>query len=198
MPLSARDLLNSKAKTQDGAFSISQIYFMPETWRLRHVVLDLGGWFHSEEVLVSVERFAMPQGGEWPLRMDREELEGAPKIDDTSYDSTSLPPLIVGPFGNTFSPLMFAAVQSEQATSDVPRSASTEAQSDGSERVAYMDKVTDWLGLEVFGDAGALGRIEDLHANDALVMTHAVLDDGTELALSRYRRMADQGHALFD
>ncbi|WOI56012.1 hypothetical protein [Palleronia sp. LCG004] len=198
MAWSARRLLEAKAQTEEAAFPVRQLYFMPETWKLRYAILDLGGWFHADEVLVSVDRFGLPTEDGWPLAMAREELDSAPKVEDTGSDTTSLPPLIVGPFGNTFSPLMFAAVQADMTIPDETAADDQAHSPDGSGRVLYMEKVTEWLGIDAFGDAGSLGRIEDLELDDTLTFTHALLDDGSRIDLSRYRRTADQGHALFD
>lgn len=197
MTRTARDFLTGKAVTDDGRFPIREVYYDPTSWALRHAVVDVGGWFSTDEILVSVERFALPQDDGWPVSITRSELDAAPQLSDPKVNTIDLPALLVGPFGNTISPLMIAAMHQRKAE-DIPDTPPDNLMRDGAGRVFHLEKISDWFGLSAFDSDGALGQVEDFVLSDTFVLTHAILDDGSKLALSRFRRFADQGHALFN
>ena len=109
MSHSLKSLLHRDARADGASFPITELFYEPESRRLRYAALDVGGWFERREVLVALDRFGMPAEDGWPVAMDRGEIEQAPDWTDAPSAPSSLPPLVVGPFGSTFSPLLFAA-----------------------------------------------------------------------------------------
>ncbi len=196
-------LLELQAASGEDRFPIRTLFHRTETLRLSYAAVDIGGWLDRREVLVSLDRFGTPEDGIWPVSLGREELEAAPAIEagDGGWGE-ALPPLVVGPFGYTFSPLMIAAgmeVGAERTTPDRPEREEPPADVLGSSqgRLHDMERSTDWLGREAFGPGGAMGPIADMVVTD-MVLTAAVLEDGTEMPLDRLRHLAEQGHAVFD
>lgn len=193
MSYSAATLLNGKALTDDGAYRVREIYFDQGTWALRHVVIDTGRWFGTDEVLLRIDRFDVPTDAGWPLAMSQQEIEDAPRIEEAGGGTLGeLPPLVVGPFGNTFSPLLFAATQSVPAPPEERDGTGPEA------RMRHAERLSDWLGRPAFTDGGSRGEIVDMRVDDRLRLTHAEFSEGDTLSLARFRRIAEQGHALFD
>ncbi|MBJ3761624.1 hypothetical protein ILP92_02520 [Maribius pontilimi] len=197
MSLTARDLLDSRAITDDGAFPVRDLFYVPADWRLRYALLDVGGWLEKHEVLVSTDRLAPPTAKGWPLNMTGDELKSAPVIDTVDATSSVLPPLVVGPFGTTVSPLGIAAHLGLVSDATPDNDPQGKGAGDGNGRIFQMDRVSDLLGLEVFTDQGPKGVIEDLRLRDDMTLSHAIVSDGEALALNRLRRVADQGHAIF-
>ncbi len=193
-------LLDLQAASGEDRFPIRTLFHRTETLRLSYAAVDIGGWLERREVLVSLDRFGAPEDGIWPVSLGREELEAAPAIEagDGGWGD-ALPPLVVGPFGYTFSPLLMAAGMEAGAARQMPDRAEPPADllSRSQGRLHDMERSTDWLGREAFGPDGAMGPIADMVVTD-MVLTAAVLEDGTELPLARLRHLAEQGHAVFD
>lgn len=198
MTITARTLMAAKAKTEDGDFPVRELFFSSRDWTLRHVLVDLGGWLSREEVLVTIRRFERPDDAGWPLAMSRAELDDAPMLDPASEPAPDLPPVVIGPFGNTFSPLLAATVGMEES---MPEASGDESPSDvmrdGSGRVFRLERMSEWIGREAFGPEGPLGEITDFRLTDDFRMTDALLKGDGIVSLSRFRRLADQGHAVF-
>ncbi len=201
MQTTIRTLLDLKACTEDDRFPVRALFHRAGTRELAYVAIDVGGWLDRREVLVEIERFGRPDDGEWPVALGRTDLEDAPVLEDgDSGTIDALPPLVVGPFGYTFSPLMMAA--SVEATAAPEPSGDPETEGRPPEtrahgRLAGIERSTDWLGRAAFGPEGELGPVEDVVVEDG-VLTAVILADETRIPLDRLRRLADQGHAVFD
>lgn len=193
-------LLGLSALSGDDRFPIRTLFHRKESRELRYAAVDIGGWFDRREVLVELDRFGPPDEDAWPVSLGREELEEAPALGaDSAGWGEALPPLVVGPFGYTFSPLMMAAGMEASAERQVGTAG--EMPGDALDRsgghLHDMERSTNWIGRDAFGPEGYLGRVADMVVTDR-ALTAAVLEDGTELPLARLRHMAEQGHAVFD
>lgn len=69
---------------------------------------------------------------------------------------------------------------------------------DTSGRLFRMNQASTWIGRVVRGPAGSGDRIAEMLLDRDLVMTHMVMEDGTEIPLARLRHVDDQGHAVID
>ena len=195
MPYTLRGLLDLQARADGASFSVTELFHRSGTYRLSYAALDAGGWINRHEVLVSLDRFESPRQEEWPVTMDRESVEQAPRWEHAPSEASALPPIVVGPFGSTFSPLLLDAQLREMAEG---AEAPTRVPGDDKGRIREMDRASLWLGREAFGPDGRLGTIKDIRVSDDLTMFEAILDDGTELPLKRLRLVDEQGHAVFD
>lgn len=196
-------LLDAQAVSGDDRFPIRALFHDPQTRRLKAAAVDIGGWLDRREVLVTLDRFGPPGENEWPLSLGRDELQDAPEWDHAGTHSVGMPPLIVGPFGYTFSPMLMAAGMNrsaERSLPDVP-GGHDEPEPDLIEsedgRFAGLERTADWLDRDAFGQDGHMGKVADLELQD-LTITALVLDDGRTVPLSRLRHMAEQGHFVFD
>jgi len=88
-------------------------------------------------------------------------LEKAPRWSDYAgaegIDLTGWPPILVGPFGGTYAPILLYEQMLAQSESGTPRDTSPE-----NEAVARMQHASHWLGLSAFGRDGELGTVRDL------------------------------------
>lgn len=197
------ELMNAKVLAAGTELPVVELFYEPETRRLRYAAVDAGGWFERSEVLVSIENFgALDADGHWPLGLTREEVEAAPHWHDQSAElrAADLPPLVVGPFGSTFSPMLMRAQMRDIADEAVgPADDPTEAlMTDGSGRVFAMERAGEWLGREAYGAGGFLGTVSDLTLDDDLRVHACQLDRGGAVPFDRLKHMAEQGHAVFD
>lgn len=191
-------LLSLTATPQDGRFGVSEVFHDRDTWRLRRVALDAGGWFERREVLIRIERFGRPGESEWPVDMSRDEVEQAPRWNDAPDPSTALPPVVVGPFGHTFSPLLMAARWTD-AEDRALRDEGFQEPGAGSAAPEFdMDQASAWLGRDVFDDTGHVGTIADITVGEDWVMREMLLKDDRAISMSRLRRVGEQGHVVID
>ena len=114
------DLLGRKGESDGQTFPVTEVFFHEPTGRLRYVALGTGGWLTREEVLLRIDRFGKPEPGSrhWPVTLSADHIEEAPTW--TGGDSSgppihleNWPTVVVGPFGNTTSPLMMWAELAE-------------------------------------------------------------------------------------
>lgn len=207
---SLNDLMQSRLHVADRRVTADEVFFDPDDRRIRYLAVDVGGWFKVREVIVAADLLDPPgvMGGAWSLRLDEAALDAAPRwhagMTEETADLTGWPPIIVGPFGGTYAPMllyeqMVAKTRSADAT---PPEAGS-----GEEIVFRLERAREWLGILAFGRDGELGRIEDiLFEATTLKLERLVLGSGgllshrvAEVPLSALRHMANQRtHVVLD
>lgn len=205
-----RKLLDLTATSGEDRFRVTALFHDPVKLRLRYVALDIGGWLSHHEVLVGIGRMGAidADAGTWATSLSHDEAEEAPRWSHHAppADLQYWPPLIVGPFGGTYAPLLMEAAWAEDW--EDPAEAAEEALPPDALRTRsgepyHLALTNDWLGREAYGEDGLLGTIRDMELSEApLTLTAAVIETAegreTRLPLARLRRIADQGHAVFD
>jgi hypothetical protein len=205
---SLTDLMQHRLHVADRKVRVDDAFFDPEARRLRYLAVDIGGWFSVDEVIVSADLLVPPGDGRdhWSLRLDEDALRAAPRWGAEGFsdppDLTGWPPIIVGPFGGTYAPmLLYEQMVARDRTGEPP------AEGSGDALVYRMDRASEWMGLPAYGTDGELGQVEDILFDDA-TMAIAWLKLGSGGLLSRstgavpitaLRHMAQQGtHLVFD
>jgi len=212
------ELLALEATVNGDRLAISEIFFDSKSGALRHIALHVNDWIAGSEALVQTDFVERPQPdqGVWPVNVDRATIEQAPRWTDEDtephdeagslFDLSNWPPLIVGPFGGTYAPMLLQAQIAEEGFSH-PERAANEADAQTPPEVdpallRGLSRGSEWLGREAFGDDGSLGTIKDLLVDaEAFRVTHLVLETADQglrtLPLSRFRYTAKGGsHAV--
>lgn len=171
------DLTKATATVGSKNVSVDDIFFERETGALKYLSLETGGWLDPDVVLISAGLMAGYDADSraMELRLEEDDLKTARRIDpatDRTGVLTAMPPIVVGPFGGTVSPMMATAAiaESEAAVAAAERP-----------RVALpgVERTSEWIGQPVFGSDGELGMLSDLLFDPALsAVTHVVIDDG--------------------
>ena len=193
-------LLDTEAVSGDDRFPIRALFHEPQTRHLKAAAVDIGGWLDRREVLVSLDRFGPPSEDGWPISLGRDELQDAPEWERTHGLAMAMPPLIVGPFGYTFSPMLMAAGMNESAERslpDMPEQSGPDLIESEDGRFAGLERTSDWLDRDAFGPDGHMGKVRDLVLEN-LTITALVLDSDRSVPLSRLRHMAREGYFVFD
>lgn len=208
---SLTDLMERRLHVADRKVRADEAFFDPTDRRLRYLAVDIGGWFDIREVIVSADLLIPPEaeGDRWSLRLDEATLEAAPRWGahgmDAPMDLTGWPPIIVGPFGGTYAPMLLyeqMVAERDGAAGDVPPE-----EGSGDALVYRLERATEWLGMPAFGTDGELGRVEDILFDDeTLALSRLVLGSGGlfshragEVPVSTVRHMARQGtHLVLD
>jgi hypothetical protein len=207
---SLADLMDRRLRVAERNVRAVEVFFDPKERRLRYLAVDIGGWFDVEEVLVSAELLVPPDDGRdhWSLRLDADALAAAPRwgerVTAAPADLTGWPPVIVGPFGGTYAPMLLYE-QMMAAESAVP--SSPPETGPGEALVHRLERATEWLGAPAFGTDGELGRVDDILFDIAtLKLARLVLGSGGllshragEVPIAAVRHMARQGtHLVLD
>lgn len=196
------DILRFKALSGDTKLPVTELFFDPYTHAVRYVALDVGGWFDKSEVVVAARHFGDPDSEErtWPVDVDYEAIESAPRWHDEHEDHgffsiENWPPLIVGPFGSTFSPLLLNAQAQDDARHQAgyedddslpPPAMQAEAmaaralsgEKTAKRQVRGLKRATRWRGLDVYGEDGEMGELVDLiFSPHERKLTHLVIGD---------------------
>jgi hypothetical protein len=202
--------MQTRLRVADRKVTADEVFFDRDDRKIRYLAVDIGGWLEVREVIVAADLLEPPgvMGGGWSLRLEETALEAAPRwhagMTGEGMDLTGWPPIIVGPFGGTYAPMLLyeQLIDSSRRTDEsAPESGS------GDEMVYRMERATEWLGLLAFGRDGELGRIEDmLFDGTTLKIERLVLGSGgllshrvAEVPLSALRHMANQRtHVVLD
>ena len=208
---SLNDLMQSRLRLGDRKVRADEVFFGPKDRKLHYLAVDIGGWFEIDEVLVSADLLVPPdaQRGWWTLTLDETAIEAAPRWSADGLrepaDLTGWPPIIVGPFGGTYAPMLL--YEQMVARGEATRDGRAEADDAGDELIFRMDRATEWLGMPAFGRDGELGQVEDILFDDEtreiawLVLGRGgLLNHRTgEVPVSAIRHMARQGtHLVLD
>ncbi|PWE33483.1 hypothetical protein DDZ14_04605 [Maritimibacter sp. 55A14] len=203
------DLVHHRARSGDARFPIHEVFFDVPGGDIRYVAVDIGGWLEATEILVAASHLDAPQAGgrDWAVSLSEEDIADAPRWrDDTSdqpWHIENWPPLVVGPFGYTYSPLLiYEQLAAGHAAADTGHPATP-----GDSRVLQLERATRWLGKPVFGSDGELGKVDDLiFDTGAMKITHFVVGQGRLLShhghlvpFGRLRHMAEgDTHLVLD
>ena len=176
------DLLNRKAESDGQTYPVSELFFHEPSGRLRYAACGVGGFLTRNEVLLRIDRFDMPPVGSrlWPVTLNHDAIESAPTWHGGGASAPPIhledwPPIVVGPFGGTTSPLMIWAELAETEHENHPQGPA------GDSRVSKLERVTRRLKGEAFGSDGLLGTLSDLLIDpETLTVTHFVVraEDG--------------------
>lgn len=200
MTRSINDLLKSKAHALDASFPISNAFISLDERQLKYLALDTGTWFTSDIALISARLMSEFSPADTTVKLDTTEegIKSAPIWQEGSTSFVdSMPPILIGPFGSTISPMMIAAIAEESET----------PQQSAQPLIKGLHSFTSFVGMDVFGTDGDLGKVTDILFEDAgLRLTHLVIENATEavgderiIPLEKLRYMADQDtHLVLD
>ncbi|RYH11328.1 PRC-barrel domain-containing protein [Tropicimonas sp. IMCC6043] len=162
---SIRDLIGTRLDVGDREGEFRDAFFRLEDGMIRYIALDLGGWLTTDTVIVSTDLLSPPEGdsGRWSVSLDEAALETAPRWNETDraeeIDLRLWPPVIVGPFGSTISPiLLYEQLQAGKDDRDDDTLDGTSA----APLIRSLQRVGHWLGLPAFDASGEIGRLHDM------------------------------------
>jgi hypothetical protein len=204
---SFKDLIDKPMRVGDRKASFRDAFFRIDEGVLRYAALDIGGWLSIDNIIVSMDLIgpSAAEDGEWLVKLDEQALADAPRWERREereeVDLQGWPPVIVGPFGSTISPLLLYQQLRELR--------GTGADTDDGEvsPVYAMERAGKWLGLTAFDAEGELGKVEDILFETDTNDIHAVILDrdvpdsdlGRELPIHLFRHMAEQEtHLVLD
>ena len=193
------DIIGSHVTADGERHAVTEAWIDPVGERLRYVGLDVGGWLSHRTALLSSGLLSWDDG--WHADATREEIEAAELDHERGFDLADLPPLITGPFGNTFSPLLIAAgLQAEAEEEAPPRPPAADGPAlDPEDLTRRLERWSALRGTPVFARDGEIGPLIDLIYDDrmwdpvALVVTAVTGREEIEWRHVR-RRVASGGH----
>lgn len=210
------NLLGKTTIIGDEKGTLLEVFFSLEDRRMRFLAADIGGWLDVDEIIVSADRLVAPPSGNdgWSLKIGHDELRDAPRWEEgmrlDQVDLSGWPPIMVGPFGGTYSPMLMYEQLADRGRKDsgVALDDQSADRAEGDRLVNRMERASKWIGLPAFGRDGELGKIEDLlFESDSGRIEWAVIASSEglfttqrgEVALSSLRHFAAQStHAVFD
>ncbi|MCE8006133.1 PRC-barrel domain-containing protein [Aestuariivita sp.] len=191
------DLTRFTAVAADASFPIKDVFFSLSDRTLVYLLVDTGSWFDSDTVLVSAGLISDVSTDARTLTLDTDEsqIRAAPEWHEEHASLLSaMPPIVVGPFGNTISPAMMVAIASASMESEPADTTLTQT-------LEHYGKIK---GMDVFGSDNQLGTLVDLLVDfETRKITHLVIDNGKVLAgrqllvpIEKLRYQAEQGTHL--
>lgn len=169
------DMLRHKASAKGALFPIKEVFFDAGQGLLRFVALDIGGWFNNLEVVVSTRLMGDPDESnrEWPIEISPDAIKAAPEWSDPKVfghtKMASIPPIMVGPMGEGYAGFPTLNWHETQNDSETP----------GNRKVEGFSRLSDWMGLPVFGHESEVGTLIDiLFEPKTGTLSHLVIDTG--------------------
>ena len=160
-------LKDATLTAEAGEHNITDMMFDPTRLTVDYAVVDGSGWLTNTDVLIHASRLNRfdPEDQVWTADLDDSDLADAPRIGpDNVVDLSALPPVIVGPFGMTYSPILMAAqMLGFPVTKDRP----------ARDRIDQLERMSDWMGAVVFSSEGPIARIVNLYVD---LETHRVVE----------------------
>ncbi|HBS50761.1 MAG TPA: hypothetical protein DEA05_12085 [Rhodobacteraceae bacterium] len=207
MPQSLKDILGSTLEAGDRRCTLREAFFNIDDGILRYVALDIGGWLNVDEVLVQANYLRAPEqeGGAWHIALGDSELKHAPAWNDGNRrditDMTSWPPVIVGPFGNAFAPML---IHEQMRDMETGAEEAEPGRGTADRLVTRLQKVGAWIGLPVFSDHGEEGEVLDILVDpDSLQIVALEVGEssllsstGRKVPYGAVRHVAEQGTHL--
>lgn len=191
------DLMKRAVTTGEHRFPVTEVFFQERTGQLRYVALHTGDAFDHDDTLVSIGRFSAIGDGDWKVFLPEADIHAAPGWDSgEAYPHhvpvalEGWPPILIGPFGETTSPLMLYAAMVEAGEAEEPPEVPHHS---ADARVDKLERVTRRLGGEVFGADGALGRLDDMLVAPVGFAITDLIVEGRQVPYSRLRHMAEEG-----
>ncbi|MEJ6391811.1 PRC-barrel domain-containing protein [Gymnodinialimonas sp. 2305UL16-5] len=136
-----------------GQFRVTDLVFDPADGAARMVLFDDGKWLFNDEMAVGIDRMEAfdAENATWHARIQPGEIREARTVASVPVDITALPPIVIGPFGTTQSPLLLLT----QLFGNLAHGAASVP--------SQLERVSDWIGAPVFGPTGPIAQIIDLH-----------------------------------
>ena len=194
---SLTDIIGHRVEAGGERLAVEEAWIDPVGGRLRYLGLDVGGWLSHRTALLSTGHLSWDEG--WHADVTRAEIEAAEVDPERGFDIGDLPPLITGPFGNTFSPLLIAAGLRAEAAEEMTPAPEGPAL-DAADMTRRLDRWSALRGIPVFARDGEIGPLDDLIYDDrmwdpeAMVVTSVA--GRTEIPWSQMRRRVDSGGHL--
>ncbi len=180
------EALALRARAGSDHFPLIEAFFDRETWRLAYLAVETGGWFSHTDVVLAARLFGAPDidAKEWPVTVEEEAVKTAPEWSGGSVPwlVDALPPVFVGPFGNTTSPLMMQAILADAMDDDEGGAVDAKA---GDRAVRRFEHFGAWRDRPVFGVDGEFGPLTDLifETSDGRITHFGVEFDGGIVAV---------------
>ncbi len=165
---SLRSLMGHRVDLGNRRVVFRDAFFNLEDGVLRYVALDIGGWLSADNVVVSTELLSPPDPAwddtRWHVQLSEAALKNAPRWTEDEPEPrvnlTNWPPVIVGPFGSTVSPIL---LYEQFLDMDEDDEAETQAPPEAAPLVRNLHRVGKWLGLPAFDASGELGIVQDMN-----------------------------------
>ncbi|MGE0717597.1 MAG: PRC-barrel domain-containing protein [Alphaproteobacteria bacterium] len=171
------DVLGRSVRASDGDVgSVADLLFDDETWTIRWVVVDTGGWLPGRKVLVATSAFEQPLAAERNLAVDvtRQRIEEGPSIDAAApvsrqmerdvtsffgwwpYWEGAYPPSAIGV------PFTPAAGMAPAPLRDGPR----QREADRPQGDPHLRSTSEVVGYYIHASDGDIGHVEDFVGDD--------------------------------
>jgi hypothetical protein len=157
---SLKELFGYTIRAMDGEIgNVHNFYFDDQSWTVRYLVVDTGGWLSGQRVLISPQALGHPEWEkkEFPVTLTQEQVEHAPHIDTDKPVSRQMEQELYGyygwaPYWNTAAPLV-----------TIPKFVDTDDKEVGDPHLRSVRTIT---GYHIKVTDGEIGHVDDFIASD--------------------------------
>lgn len=165
MLISAKRILGHSLEAADGRIGrVADLDFDDQSWIVRYVVVDTGGWLTGQQVLISPVAFGHP---DWkqkviPVALTKQQVEHSPPINAHQTVSRRMEAALQEHYGW---PAYWAEPPAEfaEAAPSPPRDRATRsgAEAKQAESEMHLRSMRELAGYRIHAGGGEVGRLED-------------------------------------
>lgn len=169
MRRSLNDLDGYIVRAKDGDIgTVCEFYFDDESWTIRYVIVDTGGWLSGRKVLLSPAAFDTPnwESRTFPVKLTKEQVQNSPSIDTAKPVSRQHETELHGYYGWPIywgsmlggiqaAPLMIMDTVREDETSQGKPKGDT-----------HLRSTSEVTGNHIEATDGEIGHVEDFVVDD--------------------------------
>lgn len=166
MRRSLNNLVGYTIQAKDGDIGkVCEFYFDDQSWTIRYVVVDTGGWLSGRKVLISPVVFDSPdwESGTFPVNLTKEQVQSSPGIDTDRPVSRQHETELHGYYGWPVywgSAAAFGGVQaSPLLVMETVREDEAPAEEPGSD--THLRSTSEVTGSRIEATDGEIGHVED-------------------------------------
>lgn len=172
MKRSIKSLIGFTMGATDGEIGkVKEFYFDDETWTIRYLIVETGGWLFGRKVLISPIALLAPnwENEIFPINLTKEQIKNSPDIDTEKPVShqQELEMYAHYPWGTYWRSDYLGSIPPPISMYDVildEQKNNTNKKVQGDPHLRSTEKVTDYI---INADYGDIGRVEDFLIDDS-------------------------------
>lgn len=163
-----KELVGDRIVATDGEIGqVDQLYFDDETWGMRYLVVNTGGWLRGRKVLISPAAIDRSRSSEAAISvtLSREQVEKSPEVDTEKPVSRRYEEVHARYYGY---PYYWTAAPVPIAPPGPADARETEELNEAERKAgeSHLRSSDEVIGYSIEASDGAIGHVEDLLVDD--------------------------------
>ena len=185
---STQELFGYKIKSLDGQIGkVDDFYFDDQTWIVRYMVADTGGWLSGRKVLILPSLLGQPDWASqnFPVSLTKHEIEKSPDIDlnkpvSRQHETHLYEYYKKVPYWLYFTPQEVGAVPpvpSSKEIESMEKRKEEDKKEEKEEKDYHLRSIKEVIGYDIEAEDGGIGHVKDFVMEDVVKMIRYMIVD---------------------